>query len=96
MAMKRGVRVVDMHNGVVATSRIGREHCATDGCLDPTVKNSACRGYAITVAEDDQTTANRPAAQAVHYNDVWRTLTVPGNPLLVKLTETILSGWQAN
>ena len=41
-----------------------------------------------------------PAAQAVtliaHYNEVWRTLTVPGNPLQVKSTETILNGWSAN
>ena len=58
------------------------------------------RGYAITVAEDAHTTANRPAAQAVtlidHYNDVWRTLTVPGNPVRVKSVETILAEWQTN
>ena len=46
------------------------------------------------------TTANRPAAQAAtliaHYNEVWRTLTVPGNPLQVKPTETILHAWQQN
>ena len=67
---------------------------------DTTIKNGASRGYAITVAEDAHTTANRPAAQAVtliaHYNEVWRTLTVPGNPLQVKSTETILNGWSAN
>ena len=74
--------------------------CATDYCVDTTIKNGASRGYAITVAEDAHTTANRPAAQAVtliaHYNEVWRTLTVPGNPLQVKSTETILNGWSAN
>ncbi|TLV24006.1 isochorismatase family protein [Klebsiella indica] len=74
--------------------------CATDYCLDTTIKNGSSRGYAITVAEDAHTTANRPAAQATtliaHYNEVWRTLTVPGNPLHVKPTETILSGWQTN
>ncbi|PXW45930.1 nicotinamidase-related amidase [Klebsiella oxytoca] len=74
--------------------------CATDYCVDTTIKNGASRGYAITVAEDAHTTANRTAAQAItliaHYNEVWRTLTVPGNPLRVKLTETILREWQAN
>ena len=74
--------------------------CATDYCVDTTIKNGASRGYAITVAEDAHTTANRTAAQAItliaHYNEVWRTLTVPGNPLHVKLTETILREWQAN
>ncbi|QPG41565.1 isochorismatase family protein [Raoultella ornithinolytica] len=74
--------------------------CATDYCVDTTIKNGASRGYAITVAEDAHTTANRPAAQAVtlidHYNDVWRTLTVPGNPVRVKSVETILAEWQTN
>ena len=74
--------------------------CATDYCLDTTIKNGASRGYGIVIAEDAHTTANRPAAQAAtliaHYNEVWRTLTVPGNPLQVKPTETILHAWQQN
>lgn len=74
--------------------------CATDYCVDTTIKNGASRGYAITVAEDAHTTANRPAAPAKmlidHYNDVWRTLTVPGNPLHVKPVETILTEWRTN
>lgn len=74
--------------------------CATDYCVDTTIKNGASRGYAITVAEDAHTTANRPAAQAktliAHYNEVWRTLTVPGNHLHVKPVETILRAWQTN
>lgn len=74
--------------------------CATDYCVDTTLKNGASRGYAITVAGDAHTTAHRPAAQAetliAHYNEVWRTLTVPGNPVLVKSVETILNEWQTN
>ena len=74
--------------------------CATDYCLDTTIKNGASRGYGIVIAEDAHTTADRPAAQAAtliaHYNEVWRTLTVPGNPLQVKPTETILHAWQQN
>ncbi|XJP23863.1 cysteine hydrolase family protein [Klebsiella pneumoniae] len=74
--------------------------CATDYCLDTTVKNGASRGYVIVIAEDAHTTADRPAAQAAtliaHYNEVWRTLTIPGNPLQVKPTETILHAWQQN
>lgn len=74
--------------------------CATDYCVDTTLKNGASRGYAITVAQDAHTTANRPAAQAAtlidHYNEVWRTLTVPGNPVLVKTVETIVHEWQTN
>ncbi len=55
--------------------------CATDYCLDTTIKNGASRGYVIVIAEDAHTTADRPAAQAAtliaHYNEVWRTLTIP-------------------
>lgn len=74
--------------------------CATDYCVDTTLKIGASKGYSITVAEDAHTTANRPAAQAetliAHYNEVWRTLTVPGNPVNVKPVETIVAQWQAN
>ncbi|MOA25872.1 Isochorismatase family protein [compost metagenome] len=74
--------------------------CATDYCVDTTLKNGVSRGYHITAAEDAHTTANRPAAQAdiliQHYNDVWRTLTAPDNPPAVKPTETILDDWKAN
>jgi len=74
--------------------------CATDYCVDTTLKNGASRGFAITVAQDAHTTANRPAAQATtlieHYNEVWRTLIVPGNPVRVKPVETILREWQTN
>lgn len=74
--------------------------CATDYCVDSTLKNAVSRGYAITVAEDAHTTANRPAVDAAsliaHYNEVWRTLIVPDNPVQVKSTETILHAWQAN
>lgn len=74
--------------------------CATDYCVDTTIKNGASRGYAITVAGDAHTTANRAAADAhtliEHHNEVWRTLIVPGNPVRVKSVETILHEWQAN
>lgn len=74
--------------------------CATDYCLDTTLKIGASKGYAITVAEDAHTTADRPAAQADvlirHYNDVWRNLTVPDNPVWVKSTDTIVSAWLTN
>lgn len=74
--------------------------CATDYCVDSTIKAAASRGYRITVAEDAHTTANRSAADAgtliEHYNEVWRTMTVPGNPITVKPVDTIVERWQAN
>jgi nicotinamidase-related amidase len=38
--------------------------CATDYCVDTTLKNGVSRGYHITVAGDAHTTAHRPAALA--------------------------------
>lgn len=74
--------------------------CATDYCVDATIKNGVSRGYHITVAEDAHTTADRPAAQAQilinHHNDVWRNFIAPLNPPKVKFTETILENWKAN
>lgn len=71
--------------------------CATDYCVDTTIKNGASKGYVMTVAGDAHTTANRPAADAkvliAHYNDVWRSLTIPGNRLDVKETAEILAAW---
>lgn len=71
--------------------------CATDYCVDSTIKNGASRGYAMTVAGDAHTTANRTAAPAevliAHYNDVWRNLTIPGNSLQVKNAAEILVDW---
>lgn len=71
--------------------------CATDYCLDTTVKVGASKGYAITVASDAHTTADRHAvsgrALIAHHNEVWAHLSVPGNPILVKTTATILADW---
>ncbi|MDX6039330.1 isochorismatase family protein [Scandinavium lactucae] len=84
-------------NGITGFVMCG---CATDYCVDTTLKVGASKGYQITVAEDAHTTANRPAAEAstliAHYNEVWRTLTVPGNPVHVKPVETIVAQWLAN
>ncbi|MEY8710648.1 isochorismatase family protein [Mangrovibacter phragmitis] len=71
--------------------------CATDYCVDATIKRAAGLGYRVTVAEDAHTTANRPAANAqvliAHHNDVWRNFTVPGNPVLVQPVASILEQW---
>ena len=72
--------------------------CATDYCVDTTVKNGASRGYAITVASDAHTTADRASVSAEaliqHHNEVWANLSIPGNTLAVKTTAAILNGWR--
>lgn len=72
--------------------------CATDYCVDTTVKNGVSRGYAITVASDAHTTADRASVSAEaliqHHNEVWANLSIPGNTLVVKTTAAILDGWR--
>ncbi|AIR04514.1 isochorismatase [Cedecea neteri] len=72
--------------------------CATDYCVDTTVKNGVSRGYAITVASDAHTTADRASVSAEaliqHHNEVWANLSIPGNTLAVKTTSAILNGWR--
>lgn len=72
--------------------------CATDYCVDTTVKNGVSRGYAITVASDAHTTADRSSVSAEaliqQHNEVWANLSIPGNTLEVKTTASILDGWR--
>ncbi|EOW6805038.1 isochorismatase family protein [Cronobacter muytjensii] len=74
--------------------------CASDYCVDTTIKQATSRGFRVTIAGDAHTTADRTAATAPvlieHYNDMWRNLTMPGNPLRVLSTGEILTAWQAN
>ena len=73
--------------------------CATDYCVDTTIKVGAGLGYRITVAADAHTTANRTYASAEQligqHNEVWAGLSLPGNvPQVVDTTE-IVAGWLA-
>ncbi len=72
--------------------------CATDYCVDTTIKNGVSRGYAITVAADAHTTADRPALSAEtlikQHNEVWANLSIPGNSLQVKPAGEIIAGWR--
>ncbi len=55
--------------------------CATDFCVDTTIRAAASRDYEVLVAEDGHTTADRPHVDAVsvirHHNWVWENLIHP-------------------
>jgi nicotinamidase-related amidase len=61
--------------------------CATDFCVDTTVRAAASRDYDIVVVEDGHTTADRPHVDSVavirHHNWVWRNLIHPRRPIKV-------------
>ncbi|MGK3143815.1 isochorismatase family protein [Pantoea sp. C2G6] len=72
--------------------------CATDYCVDTTLKVGASAGYRITVAADAHTTADRRWASAEQligqHNEVWASLLIPGNEPRVMSTQAILAEWQ--
>jgi nicotinamidase-related amidase len=67
--------------------------CATDFCVDTTVKSALGRDYKVTVIEDGHTTASRPYidAQTVinHYNWLWGDMSPTKHKLSVLKTVDI-------
>ncbi|MGG6107392.1 isochorismatase family protein [Pantoea allii] len=72
--------------------------CATDYCVDTTIKVGASLGYRITVAADAHTTADRTYVSAEQligqHNEVWAGFGLPGNVPRVVNTETLLAEWR--
>jgi nicotinamidase-related amidase len=70
--------------------------CATDFCVDTTVRSAPAHGYNTTVASDAHTTRDRPhlSAQQViaHHNYVWADFLLPhGKKIRLVKTEALLS-----
>ena len=67
--------------------------CATDFCVDTTVRAAASLGYPVSVASDAHTTRDRPhlAAPMIvhHHNYMWQNLILPGNPVRVATTAAL-------
>jgi nicotinamidase-related amidase len=61
--------------------------CATDFCVDTTVRAAASRNYELVVVEDGHTTRDRPHLDAKsiihHHNWMWRNLILPRNEVRV-------------
>ncbi len=74
--------------------------CATDYCVDTTIKVGASLGYHITVAADAHTTADRTFVTAQQqidqYNEIWADLILPGNPLRVRASADVLREWRSH
>jgi nicotinamidase-related amidase len=69
--------------------------CATDFCVDTTIRSAASKDYDVIVVADGHTTADRPHLSAEkiieHHNRVWENLILPGHPVRVVATETLLT-----
>jgi nicotinamidase-related amidase len=61
--------------------------CATDYCVDTTVRSALARGYPTTVPSDGHTTSDRPHLPATkiieHHNAIWADFLAPKGPALV-------------
>ena len=69
--------------------------CATDFCVDTTVRAALSRDYDVTVVADGHTTADRPHVAAValirHHNWLWADLIHPHRRIEVLPTEGVLA-----
>lgn len=68
--------------------------CATDFCVDTTIRSAAGRGLGVMVARDAHTTADRPhlTAEAIitHHNWSWENLILEHGQIRVENTEAII------
>ncbi|MEI2274408.1 cysteine hydrolase [Sphingobacterium sp. ML3W] len=69
--------------------------CATDFCVDATIKSALTRDYFITVVSDGHTTADRtmiPAKQVIAYfNWLWSEMTATQGMIKVESCDAILA-----
>ena len=68
--------------------------CATDFCVDTSIRAAASHDFEVIVVEDGHTTADRPHLDAVsiiqHHNWMWANLIHPRNQVEVLSTQEIL------
>jgi nicotinamidase-related amidase len=70
-----------------AIERLILTGCATDYCVDTTVRSALARGYSTIVPMDGHTTSNRPHLTAEkiieHHNAIWADFIAPAGPATV-------------
>ncbi|HTR87580.1 MAG TPA: cysteine hydrolase family protein [Reyranella sp.] len=68
--------------------------CATDYCVDTTVRTALARGWPTIVPSDGHTTADRPHLSAVqiiaHHNAIWADFLAPKGPARICLCSEVL------
>ncbi len=73
--------------------------CATDFCVDTTIRAAASRNYDVVVAEDAHTTKDRPHLDAKsiirHHNWMWKSLILPRNEVKVLPATSVIEWLQS-
>ncbi len=84
------------HHGVRELIIVG---CATDFCVDTTVRAAASRNYEVVVASDAHTTKDRQHLDAVaiikHHNYLWENLILPRSKVQVLPTSNVVEWLEA-
>ena len=74
--------------------------CATDFCVDTTIRAAASRDYDVVVVEDGHTTKDRPHLDAVsiirHHNWMWKNLIIPGKEVRVLPAASVIEWLQSD
>lgn len=85
---------LDNHLKKQGTGRLIITGCATDFCVDTTVRSAASLDYEIVAISDAHTTADRPHLKAEsiirHHNWVWENLILPDSRIRVVSTKEYL------
>jgi nicotinamidase-related amidase len=72
--------------------------CATDFCVDTTIRAAASRNYEVVVAADAHTTKDRPHLDAEtiikHHNWMWKNLSLPRSEVKVIPTASVVEWLQ--
>jgi nicotinamidase-related amidase len=73
--------------------------CATDYCVDTTVRSALAKGYRTSVPKDGHTTADRPHLSALqiieHHNAIWSDFLSPAGPATICACEDLPGGQSA-
>lgn len=78
----------------LAIDRLIITGCATDYCVDTTVRSALARGLRTVVPSDGHTTSDRPHLSAAkiieHHNAIWADFIAPRGPALVQPCADVL------
>jgi len=73
--------------------------CATDFCVDTTIRAAASRNYEVVVVKDAHTTKDRPYLDAksiiTHHNWMWENLILPRSEVKVLPAATVIAWLQS-
>ena len=79
----------------LAPERVIVAGCASEFCVDTTIRSAVSHGYRVAAIADGHTTADRPHLDAEtivgHHNWVWTHLIAPSSPVSVKSADALIA-----